>query len=114
MAQGLYLQAHGHIFLETQMKNSTFKTAATAALVLGFALAPAANAQPRPETGVGLVIAVQGNRALELIKAELKATIQAWTPVQGKLQIKRPASVTRAPTADAAGVMLAETVRCAP
>lgn len=54
----------------------------TAALVLAVVLAPAAMAQEAPsrDTGVGKEIAAQGNRALELIKAEALAAVKAVLP----------------------------------
>jgi hypothetical protein len=54
-----------------------------AALVLAVLLAPAAQAQqqaPSRDTGVGKEIAAQGNRALQLIRAELKAAVTAMRP----------------------------------
>jgi hypothetical protein len=52
-----------------------------AALVLTVLLAPAAQAQaPSRDTGVGKDIAAQGNRALQMIRAELKAAVTAVRP----------------------------------
>lgn len=51
----------------------------SAALVLALALAPAAHAQSR-DTGVGLLIAAQGNQALEQIREEAREAVRQFKP----------------------------------
>ena len=60
-----------------------------AALALAVMLAPAAQAAggheaPSRDTGVGKEIAAQGNRALQTIRAELKAAVKAMQPTLPK------------------------------
>lgn len=54
-----------------------------ATVTLIFALASSAHAQQPPsrDTGVGKEIAAQGNRALQVIRAELKTAVKAMQPV---------------------------------
>jgi hypothetical protein len=55
-------------------------------LLLAFALAPVAQAEPLPtspmsrDTGVGFEIADQGNRALQEIRADLLRSVRAMRP----------------------------------
>lgn len=51
---------------------------ATAA-VLALSLSPVAQAESR-DTGIGRVIAAQGNQALVAIRAELKDAVRQWIP----------------------------------
>lgn len=91
------------------MKNSS--TAAALAVVLGLALAPAAQAQSR-ETGVGKIIAEQGNAALKQIQAELRMAMQSWRPA-ASTPVPTPV-VERRRTVDATGAGLADSASCAP
>lgn len=63
--------------MSTQKPNALLKHAA---LVLALALAPAAQAESR-DTGVGLLIAAQGNQALEQIREEVRAAVRQLKPV---------------------------------
>jgi hypothetical protein len=77
------------------------------ALALALLLAPATRAEApiSRDTGIGLQIAAQGNRALELIRAELKAAMLATM----KPALPRPLKVSARGAASA----IAATVRCA-
>lgn len=65
------------------MLKPTYPALQAAALTLSIVLAPAAAGQDAPsrDTGVGKEIAAQGNRALQLIKAEARAAVKALLPV---------------------------------
>jgi len=80
-----------------------------ATLVLSIALAPAALAQDAPsrDTGVGKEIAAQGNRALELIKAEARAAVKALLP-----QLPAAPRVVKMSQPAGATVAAGATVRC--
>jgi len=97
------------------MTNSTLKTTlAAAAVALSFLAAPAAQAETAKvsrDTGVGQLIAAQGNVALRLIRAEAKAALRLVKP-------KLPAHATKvvfpAPSLPAgAGASVAAGARCA-
>lgn len=88
---------------------------AAMAVVLGMALAPAAQAQaPSRGSGVGKVIAEQGNAALKAIKAELSEQLKAWRP---QIDAARPEAVPASQprrTAAGSGDGVADTVHAAP
>jgi hypothetical protein len=82
------------------------------AISVAFAVltAPAAQAETR-DTGVGRVIAAQGNQALQMIKAELRAALKAHIPaLPSEPAIAKPAArrVVLTPVNGAAAA-----VRCA-
>lgn len=85
-----------------------------AAFGASMALAPAAQA----DSGVGRVIAAQGNLALKLIKAEIKDSIEAWKPSLSDVAQPQPKAIkTRAPAPKANvadGMAASATSRCAP
>lgn len=90
------------------MGKYTLKSSLIAAAISLSLLAPAAQAQtPRPPAAgatVGQTVAAQGNAALELIRAELKAAVKAAKPVLPKRAhaTKVSAPATGAPPATAA------------
>lgn len=77
----------------------------SAALLLALTLAPAAQAESR-DTGVGLLIAAQGNQALVLIREEAKAAVRALKP-------QLPAPQTRLASAHGAARSIATSQRTA-
>ena len=84
------------------MRN-THQSLRAAALLLALALAPAAQAESSAvsrHTGVGQQIAAQGNQALQLIRAEVKAAVRAWQPklpaAARVVKISQPAGATLA------------------
>lgn len=95
------------------MKHVTLKSTLVAATVaLSLLAAPAAHAeaaQPSRDTGVGLMIAAQGNAALRLIRSELKAAVRAAKPVLPA----RPKRVSASVSTPAAGGSIAATAACA-
>lgn len=94
------------------MKHPT-KTLAALAVTLGLGLAPAAHAQSR-DTGIGQVIAAQGNAALELIRSEVRDAIQAWRPT-AIAPARKPEQVrVQRRSADATGAGLPDSANCAP
>jgi hypothetical protein len=84
------------------------------ALVLGMAmvLAPAAQAverdAPSRDTGVGQMIARQGNDALAMIRAEAKAAVRAWAPRLPKANVVKVTQPAGSNVAVAASVRAAE------
>lgn len=86
-------------------------TLAAVAMVCAFAAAPAQAGAPNVSrnSGVGKEIAAQGNAALTLIRAELKAAMMKAKPVLPAPARPRPVSAT---VPGAAG-SLASTARCA-
>ena len=96
------------------MTHRTSKASFAAIVLLGsLALAPAAQAEDR-NSAVGAAIAAQGNDALTLIRAELKAAVLSLKPV---LPRQRPhAMKVSAPAGKSGGgatIVAAATVRCA-
>jgi len=91
------------------MKNASLKgiLAAAAIALSGLAPAHAGEATMSRNTGIGHVIAAQGNLALHAIRADLKAALRLVQPVLPKHSTK-----VSVPTAGAAG-SLAATTRCA-
>lgn len=74
--------------------NHTLKAVA---LVLAFAVAPAAHAEtPSRDTGVGKEIAAQGNQALQRIRAEMAAALRA--ALKPALPAAKPARAVRVAT----------------
>jgi len=92
------------------MTNSTLKsTLVAAAIALSFCAAPVAASEPAKvsrDTGVGQLIAAQGNAALRLIRAEVKAAVRFMQPALPA----RPAKVS-APAG--ASVPMTTAARCA-
>ena len=86
-------------------------TLAAVAMLCAFAAAPAQAGSPAPsrDTGVGKQIAAQGNAALVLIRAELKAALMKAKPAMPAAPRARPVSLT---VPGAAG-SLAATAPCA-
>lgn len=80
-----------------------FGSLLAAALLL--AVAGTAQAAPR-DTGMGKILAEQGNQALRLIKAELRQTFKTLTPVL-------PARPGAKPVAFAPVMGVTSAVRCA-
>lgn len=93
------------------MTSKTKTAAAVAVLVLGFVAGPA-QAQSR-DSGVGQVIAVQGNVAVARIKAETKQAIRAWRPAVASARNAKIAREHRL-VASAGGTGPAAASRCAP
>jgi hypothetical protein len=72
------------------------------ALVLAFALAPAAHAEtPSRDTGVGKELAAQGNQALRTIRAEMIAALRAMKPAVPRGRVVR---VSTPPAGPAVGL----------
>lgn len=98
------------------MGHRNYKASFAAIVLLGsLALAPAAQAQSR-DSGIGPVIAAQGNQALGLIRAELKAAVQALqSAALPRPYLRARANRVSAPagTSGGATIVAAATVRCA-
>lgn len=100
------------------MNKSTLKSTLVAAAVSLAFLAPAAHAQanrPSRDTGVSHSIAEQGNAALRLIRAELKAAaVRATKPVLPvrPRKVSAPVPASSAPAAGS-GASIAATAACA-
>ena len=95
------------------MRKSTLKSTLVAATVaLSFLAAPAAyaeTAKPSRDTGVGQLIAAQGNAALRLIRIEFKAAAESAFKPSLPARKKR----VSAPAAAAGGGSIAATAPCA-
>ena len=96
------------------MKNVTLKSTLVAATVaLSFLAAPAAHAEKAKsvrDTGVSLAIAEQGNAALRLIRAELKAAVRMAKP---SLPAPKRVAAPAAAVTPSAGGSIAATAACA-
>jgi len=90
------------------MTNPTLKSAIVAAAIALSLAAPAQAQAPEVsrDTGVGQAIALQGNAALRLISAEMKAAVRLMKPVL-------PARPVRVSAPAGAGASTGATVRCA-
>jgi hypothetical protein len=96
------------------MNKSALKTTlAAAAIVLSVAAAPAQAESPKisRDTGVGHAIAAQGNAALRMIRAELKAAVKFVKPAPPARPSKVSLPAASAPAG--AGASIAATARCA-